>query len=107
MTFTPLAASTSSALAKGRLGERMRIDPQKKRTVDAFLLAIYTNRLRDREDMPFVEGSEQGRAAVARGPKRDSLLGNMRVRALGEILRDQARYIDEIRRLGWLTGQRT
>ena len=55
MTSTPFAASTSSAVAHAGVGERVRVDPEKERTVDRLRDAITTDRLGDREYVPLVE----------------------------------------------------
>jgi hypothetical protein len=39
-----------------RLGERMRVDTEKKRPVDSLPLPVVANGLCDCQDVPFVEG---------------------------------------------------
>jgi len=44
------------------------IDPEKKRPIDSLLPAVQTDCLRDGQDVPFIEGSVEGRAPVADVP---------------------------------------
>ena len=41
-------------------GQRVSIDPEKKRPIDSLLPALLTNRLRNGQDMPFIEGAVEG-----------------------------------------------
>jgi hypothetical protein len=45
---------------KGRLGQRVRVDPQKERALDAILFAIKTDCLGDCQNVPLIEGPSQG-----------------------------------------------
>ena len=51
---------------EGGLGERMRIDAQEQRPIDAVRLAVFADGLRDGENVPLIEGAVEGRAAMAR-----------------------------------------
>ena len=74
MTSTPLAASTSSALAQAGCGQRVRVDAEEQRAVDAlcacgsrqiaWLIASTCASLKLRVER---------RAAMARGAERDAL----------------------------------
>ena len=58
-----------------RLGQRMGIDADEQRPGQAGFAAVVADRLRRREDMVFVEGVFQRRAAMARGAEGDALRG--------------------------------
>ena len=73
ITSTPLAASTSSALSQAGCRQRVRVDAEEQRPVDALGLAVVADRLRDREHVPFVEETVERRAAMARGAERHAL----------------------------------
>ena len=45
---------------QGRPRKRVGIDAEKERSIDSLLLAVNADRLRDGQDMPFVEGSVEG-----------------------------------------------
>jgi hypothetical protein len=76
------------------------IDPEKKRPIDSLLPAVQTDCLRDGQDVPFIEGSVEGRAPVARRAKHDPLRRNMRIWAVLIIRRKEFRNIDEIGSIG-------
>ena len=90
MTSTPLAASTSSALAQGRHRERVRVHAEKQRAVDLLLLAVEADGLADGQDMPLVESLVERGAAMPRGAERHPLRGHRRVGHLGVIGRDES-----------------
>ena len=48
------------------LGQRMRVHAQEQRPVDASVAAIEAHRLRDRQDVRFIEGGREGGAAMPR-----------------------------------------
>src|ERR1700683_5704928 len=77
----------------------MGIHPKKQRPVDSMLLAITTNRLRDRDDVRFVKGARERRASMPRGAERNALRSDRSVGALQIVGSDQARHIDQHR--GW------
>ena len=52
-----------------RLRQGMRVDTKKQWPIDLLLSTISTDRLRDRQDVPLVEGMREGRATMPRGPK--------------------------------------
>ena len=73
-----------------RLGQRVGIDADEQRTVQAGFAAIVADRLRGREDMILVEGVFQRRAAMPRGSEGDALGGIGRVRLSMQNRRSQA-----------------
>src|SRR5205807_7494999 len=77
------------------LGERVRVDPQEERTVDAPRRAILADRLRRGQDVGLVERALGGRASMARGAEGDLLLGKGRVRPFDEVVGDEAGNVDE------------
>src|SRR5487761_2034777 len=85
----------------------MGVDTEEQRPVDALGLAVVTDRLRDRQHMPFVERDVERRAPVSRGPERDALRRYRRVGNLGVIRGDEPRHVDEQRRRCRLAGERT
>ena len=50
---------------KRRFGQRVRVSPEKQRTIDVLLFPVAADGLRDREDVPFVEGSRERRSSMA------------------------------------------
>ena len=62
-----------------RLGQRVGIDADEQRTGQAGLAAVVADRLRRRQDMIFVEGVFQRRAAMARGAEGNALGGIGRI----------------------------
>ncbi len=86
---------------RGECGFRqsMGVDSQEQRTVNALLLSIIANRLRDREDVPFVESLVQRGASMTGGSEGNPLRHDSRVGTLGVVRRHQARDVDEIRGL--------
>src|SRR5712692_2899469 len=61
---------------KSGLRKRVRIDADVERSIDALLLAIKANRLRDCENVRLVERVIERGAAVARSSKHDALRGH-------------------------------
>ena len=55
--------------------QRVGVDPDKQRVVDAARVAINADRLRNREDVRLVEGIVEGRATVSRRSETDALGG--------------------------------
>ena len=64
-----------------RLGQRVGVDAEEERTIDALLAAIEADRLGDGQDVRLVERRVEGRAAVAGRPERDPLRQPSRDRA--------------------------
>ena len=64
----------------------MRINPQEQWPIDFMLLAIQADRLRDREDVIFIERPFEGRTPVSRRTEDDTLLWRMRIRMVLIIL---------------------
>ena len=78
-----------------RLGQRVGIDADEQRAGQAAGAAVIADRLRRGQDMVFVEGIPERRAAVARGAEGHALQRIGRVGLVGEIGRHQSRNIDE------------
>src|SRR5208282_4692622 len=89
--------------SKGRFRERVRIETDVKRTVDALLFAVKTNRLGYREDMSFVERLVERAASMPGGSERDALRGDGWIWLPGVVGRHQLVNIDENRRVSGLT----
>src|ERR1039457_7597762 len=85
----------------------MRIDSDKQWTVNPLAGSISHNRLRDRENMPLIEGSVKRRSAMPRRPERDALFRNPRIRPIRKISNDQPRNVHQIRSLRGLASIRT
>ena len=62
-----------------RLRQRVRVDAEEQRPVDALLAAVLADRLADREHVRFVEAAFERRAAVARGAEGDALRRQRRI----------------------------
>src|SRR5579862_5978541 len=73
----------------------MRIDPQEQRAADARLCAIRADRLRDSQDVLFVERAIGCAAAMARSSERHALRGDAWIGMNGVVITDQTRRIDE------------
>src|SRR5438034_11542018 len=58
------------------LRKRVRIDADVERPVNALLLAVETNRLRNGENVRLVERVIERRTAMSRGSKRNALCGH-------------------------------
>ena len=54
-------------------GQRMRVHAQEQRPVNALSLAIQANRLRDRQDVGFVESAGESRTAMSGRSECDAL----------------------------------
>ena len=89
-----------------RLRQRMGVDPDEQRPVDAAGLAMIADRLADREDMVLVEGVVERGAAMPGGAERNPLRRYGRVGLARKIGRHQPRHIGQHRRLGGLAGER-
>ena len=87
-----------------RLGQRVGIDADEQRAGQAGLTAVVADRLRRRQDMVFVEGVFQRRAAMARGAEGNALgwIGHIGFR--GKIGRDQPRHVGEISGIDGFAG---
>ena len=80
-----------------RFGQRVGVDPQKQRAIDALLLAVITNGLTDGQHMPFVEAVFKRATAMPRGAKRDPLGGHRSVGQVAVVSRDEPGHIDQQR----------
>src|SRR5439155_26074663 len=87
---------------KSALRNRVRTDADVERPVNALLLAIKANRLRDCEDVRFVERVIERGAAMPGSSKHDSLGGHGWIRSPGVICGHQAGHVDQQRRFGRL-----
>jgi hypothetical protein len=64
---------------EGRPRQRMGVDADKQGAIDAPRRPVKTDRLRDRQDMGFIKGVVEGRAAMARCSKRHPLRKHGRI----------------------------
>src|ERR1019366_1340120 len=78
----------------------MRVHAEKQRTIDLLLLPVQANGLTDGQDMPFIESSLEGRAAMPRRAERNPLFRNRGVRRLGIIGRDKPGHVHQH---GWFS----
>ena len=92
---------------EGGRGQRVRVDAEKERAIDAPSFSIPADGLADGEHMPLVEAVVEGGAAMPRGPEHDPLRRDRRVRHVGVVGRDEPGYVDQHRRRGRLAGQGT
>ena len=86
-------------------GERVRVDAEKQRAIDASSFSIPANGLTDGDNMPFVEAMFEGRTAMPRGAEHDPLRRNRRVRQIGVIGRYESGHINQHRGRGRLACQ--
>ena len=96
MTSTPLAASTSSALANAGSDSACVSMPRKSGPSMPCLRRYWQIAWRDREDVRFVERCVERRAAVAGGAERDALRRLGGIGPLGVIGGDELRDVDEL-----------
>ena len=82
-----------------RLGQRMGIDADEQRPGQSGFAAVIADRLRRRQDVVFVEGIFQRRAAVTRCAEGNALGGIGRIGLGGKIRRHQSRHVDESGRI--------
>ena len=87
-----------------RLGERMRVHPDKERSIDALLFAVNADGLRDGEDVPFIEGAIESRSAVPGCTEGNALRRHLRIGPLRVIRRYQARYVNQFCGIGGVPG---
>src|SRR5262245_49984261 len=80
---------------KSGLRERVRIEADVQRSIDAVLLAIETNRLRDCENVRLIERVVERRASMSRSSKYDALRGNGWIRSSRVIRCHQPGHIDQ------------
>ena len=110
ITSTPLAASTSRALRVRGLRQRVGVDAEEQRTVDALRLPVAADRLGDGEDVRLVERARRRRAAMSRRAEGDPLRGVGRVRMKLVVGGEKAVHVDQHRRVrtraGVWTGHR-
>ena len=78
-----------------RLGQSVRVNSDEQRSCQAGPAAVVTDRLRRRQDVIFIEGDFQGRAAMARGSEGDALRGIRRIRFRYEIGGHQPWHVRE------------
>ena len=86
--------------------QRVRVDAEEQRPVDAPLRAVAADGLRDGEDVPFVEGLQERGPPMPRGTEGDLLPGDRGIRHLGVVGADQSRHVDQQRGRSRLAGQR-
>jgi len=79
-----------------RFGQRMRIDAEKQRAVDALRAAIAADCLTHGEHVGFVKGRERRHAAMARRAECHALRGHFRIGNSHVVRRDQTGDIDEM-----------
>ncbi len=91
----------------GRERQRVRVDTEKERAVDALAPAVATDGLADGGDMPFVERGVERRTPVPRGAERHPLGGHRGVRDSGVVGGDQPAHVEEHRRWRRMTGEGT
>ena len=89
-----------------RFGQRVGVDADEQRAGQPGFAAVVADRLRGRQDVVFVEGVFQRRAAMTRGAEGDALRGIGRIGLSGEIGGHQPRNIDEISGIDRLAGGR-
>src|SRR4030095_1973887 len=87
---------------KCRLRKRVRVDTNVERSVNALLLAIEANRLRDRKNVRLIESVIQCRATMTGSPKRDALRGYCGIGSPRVIRGHEPRNIDQQRWVGRL-----
>ena len=78
-----------------RFRQRVRVDSHEQRTIDAVLLSIETDRLRDGEDVLLVERGLERCSAVTRRSERDALRGDGRIDLERVVHRHESRKVDE------------
>jgi hypothetical protein len=74
----------------------MRVLANEERAGDALLLTVLTDRLRNGEDMGFVEAAFEGRTAVARGAKRHALRRHGGIGRFGKVSGDELGNVDQL-----------
>src|SRR5690606_20481778 len=79
----------------GWLGQGVGVDAEEERPIDALLLAVLADGLRDGEDMLLVECGREGGAAVARGAEADTLLAAPRIGLERVVGADEPRDVHE------------
>src|ERR1700761_2984002 len=84
----------------------MGVDADEQWTGDPTATSMLTDRLADRQDMRLVEGANEGRSAMARGPEGNTLRRHRLIRLNGEIGRHQPRHVHQQRRRCQLARQR-
>ena len=87
-------------------GKRVGVDPEEQRPIDPVRLAELANGLRDRENMPLVEGPRKRGSTVPRSAEGYPLAWNRSVRPFAEIRVDQPGNIDQHGRARRLAGHR-
>ena len=99
ITVTPLAASTSSAVAVAGPDSACVSAPEEQRPVGALSAPVFADGLGDRQDVVLVEGGVQARAAVPGGPEGHPLVEVAGVGRLGVVGGDQVGDVDQVG--GW------
>jgi len=90
-----------------RLRQRVRIDADIQGAVDALVLAVFADRLANREHVPFVEAALERAAAVSGRAEHDALCGHAGIGPQIDIRGEQLRYIDQQRFRRRFAGKRT
>src|ERR1035441_9055474 len=111
--FTPRRRHGLDAVARqplerggeGRYRQRVGIEADEQRAVDAVLLTVVANGLSDRKHMGFVEAQLERTAAMTGRAEGHSLCIDRGIRALAEIGGYQSRHVHQALRRGGLTGQ--
>ncbi|MNU89917.1 hypothetical protein D3C71_797690 [compost metagenome] len=78
-----------------RSGQRMGIDADEQRAIDALGLAIQADRLADRQNVPFVETQVEGAASVPGRAESHTLGGDGGIWLAGVVRRYQSRDVDQ------------
>ncbi|MND84221.1 hypothetical protein D3C80_761080 [compost metagenome] len=79
----------------GRRGQRVGVDTDKQRAIDALSFAVQADRLADRQNVPFIETQVERAATVPRRAEGNALGGNRGIRLAGVIGRYQSRDVDQ------------
>ncbi|MCY1365733.1 hypothetical protein D9M69_525950 [compost metagenome] len=79
----------------GRRGQRVGVDTDKQRAIDALSFAVQADRLADRQNVPFIETQVERAATVPRCAEGNALGGNRGIRLAGVIGRYQSRDVDQ------------
>ncbi|MNF49783.1 hypothetical protein D3C84_310660 [compost metagenome] len=91
----PVGSQYFQGAGTGRRRQRMGIDADKQRTVDALGFAIQANGLADGQDVPFIETQLERAATVPRRTERNALGSHRGIGLAGVIGRNQSRDIDQ------------
>ncbi len=89
-----------------RLRQGMGVRTDEQRAVDALALAVFADRLADRQDVPFVEAALERTAAMTGRAERHPLRGDRRIGLQVDIGGQQFRHVDQDRLRWRLAGER-